>query len=455
MLRINKKIKMLWGSSELGFSFMATTETTFFIFFLTDVAKLPFGMVAAITAVAGFADVFTAILAGGIIDKVRLKGGKYRPWLIYCPPFVMLFFILSFTKIGSDMTAAILCGIGYIVSHAIWNIAWTANRALVGKLSDDPTERAFLSGRIAAGANGGKIIASYFVPILNTFFLAVFVTAGSVISYTAIAAVASAAFLLTYLIHYKITKGYDVPEPSTDVAKKSVSLGQMLKVIVTNPQLIVLLIGDALRLLGWYMVAGVATYYAKVVLKDPGAVSIMLVLFYAGTIVGALPSKFITSKLGTKGTCILGCIGFAVMHGLCFVFPTNRILIYGFVFIGQIFFGTAYGLTTSMYSMCGTYSEFKTGADVKGIIMACSSMAIKIAIAIRGSIIAAVLAAIAYSADAAITPDIESGIRLLYFLIPAAFSLLAILPFLFYKIKDSSIETMEKEIASRKNEKTM
>ena len=49
MKRINTKLKRYWGISEIGFSFMATMETSFFIIFLTDVARLPLAMVGVIT----------------------------------------------------------------------------------------------------------------------------------------------------------------------------------------------------------------------------------------------------------------------------------------------------------------------------------------------------------------------------------------------------------------------
>lgn len=71
--KINNKIKSFWGISEVGFSFMSTVETTFFVIFLTDVAQLPLALVAAITSVAGIADAITAMLAGVIIDKVNFK----------------------------------------------------------------------------------------------------------------------------------------------------------------------------------------------------------------------------------------------------------------------------------------------------------------------------------------------------------------------------------------------
>lgn len=448
--KINTSIKRFWGTSELGFSFMATMETSFFILFLTDVARLPLAMVAVITGFSGIADAVTAVLAGAIIDKTTFKNGKYRPWLIYCPPVVVIFFILMFTKIGTNLSAAIICSIGYIVSHGVWNIAWTANRAMIGSLSDDAKERAFLSGRIAAGSSGGKIIASYLVPVLTTAFLGLFMGAGESWGYTITAAIASLVFLVTYFVHYQITKGYDRPEEYAGVSKKSVTLLDMLKAIVTNPQLLILLLADALRLIGFYMIAACAAYYTKIVLENPSATSIILVIFNAGTLVGSLMSKQIVAKLGTKKASILGTGGLAVFLVLLYFLPSSQALVFVILFVAQTIFGVAYGLTTSMYSMCGTDSEYRTGKDTKGIIMACSSLAIKIAIALRGIVIPAALAAIAYDPDAAVTASAQGGIKMVFLIIPAVFSIASVVMFLLYRIKDSDIEKMEQEIAKRR-----
>ena len=76
MRRINKKIKSLWGISEVGFSVMSTMETTFLVFFLTDVAQLPLGISGVITGFSALADAISAVVAGIVIDKVSFKVGK-------------------------------------------------------------------------------------------------------------------------------------------------------------------------------------------------------------------------------------------------------------------------------------------------------------------------------------------------------------------------------------------
>ncbi len=452
MKKINNKIKTFWGISEVGFSFMSTVETTFFVIFLTDVAKLPLPLVAAVTSIAGIADAITAMLAGVIIDKVNFKGGKYRPWLIYCSPFVVAFFVLMFTKIGPDPVAALICAIGYILSHGIWNISWTANRTLVGELTDDPKERAFLSGRISAGSSAGKILASYLVPVLNIFFLGVFAGSSGVIGYTMTALIASLTFTVCFVVHFVITKGYDEPKELSDADTKgarSISFKDMAKSITSNPQLLLVLIYDFLKLIGYYTLMASVAYYAKVVLKDESAISFILVVFNVGALIGSLISKRIVDKVGSKLTNIIGILGFAICLVVIYIMPVNKIIVTSLLGLGQIFFGIAYGNTTSLYSNCGTYSEYKTGKNTKAVIMSFSSLAIKISIAVRGVVITSVLSAISYNADAAITNSTVSGIKMLFLLVPIAFLVISIIPLLGYKIKDNDIAVMEKELQER------
>lgn len=452
MARINSKIRTWWGISEIGFSTMAVMETSFFLVFLTDAAQLPLPLVGAITGVTGIADAISAVIAGAVIDRARLKGGKYRPWLVFCPPLVVLFFIFEFTRIGGDVMASIICAAGYIIGHFIWNIGWTANRSLIGVLTDDPAERGFLSGRIAAGSCGGKLIGSYAVPALTTLFIGLFAALGPVFGYTITAAIVSVLYLLTYLIHYAITKGYDVPDTSGgEKASRGATLLDIIKTIFTNPQLLVVVLADSFRLVGFYGFAAVAAYYARIVIGDASAVAIILIIFNGGAFVGSLLSGTVVRKLGTKLVTIAGTGIMAILFLFLYFVPLPLVAFYVVLAVAEVVFGVSYGLTSSLYSMCGTLSEYQKGVDVKGMAMAGSSLAIKVSIAVRGVIIASFLASIGYSADAAITASMQAGISQLFLLVPAVFSLVSALLFFLYRIKDDDIPKMEAEIAARKN----
>lgn len=445
MKKINNKIKTFWGISEVGFSVMSTTETSFFVYFLTDVAQFPLALTGIITSLTAIVDAVTAVIAGIIIDKVTFKNGKYRPWLVYCSPFVTAFFVLMFTKIGSDILACILVSIGYIMSHAIWNISWTANRNLIPILTDSPDERAFLSGRIAAGSCGGKMLASWLVPTLNTLLIATF---SGITAYTLIALIAALLFMLCYYIHYSITKGYE--DDMHYESGKAVTFADMAKSIAACPPLIAILLHDALRLVAYYGVAASASYYCKIVLQNPAAVKMLLLIFYFGGFLGSLLSKNAAAKLGgTKKASFFGVISFMVIHGICYFLPANLTLMAIMMGLSQFLFGIAYGLTSNLYAMCGTYSEYKTGKNTRGVIMAFCSLAIKLGVALRGLMITFVLTLINYDPNGVITAASQSGIKSLYILAPVAVLLLSLIPLGFFKLDDNEVIKMEEEIKAR------
>lgn len=445
MQRINAKIKALWGISEVGFSVMATMETSFLVYFLTDVARLPLTMVAAITGSAALIDAVSAVIAGIVIDKVHFKNSKYRSWLLICPPFVTIFFILLFTKIGTNTVAGILITVGYIMSHFIWNISWTANRNLIPVLTDDPNEKTFLSSRIAMGSSIGKIVASYLVPALSGALLTAMT---GVKAYTVIAMLAALLFWICYYIHYFITAGYDT---ETNVTRKSVTFADMGRSLISNPHLIALLCHDALRLMAWYGVAATAAYFSKVVLEDATATSLLLVMFYLGTTIGSAFSGFFVKKFGSKKTTAVGVVSAAVIMGITYFTAGSMVSACVMMLFATICFGVPYGLTSNLYSMCGAYSEWKTGENARGVIMSFCSLAIKLAIAVRGILITAVLGWIAYDPDATImTEAAKSSIRFLFMGIMAILMLASLIPLAFYKLDDYKVAEMEKEIADRK-----
>ena len=340
MNKINTRIKKFWGVSDIGFSFMSAVDTAFFVIFLTDIAKLPLSIIAILISITGILDIITSLLSGIIVDKVNFKHGKYRPWLLYCPPIVVISFTLMFSKIGTDISAAIICGLGYVISHGIWNIAWAANRTLVTVLTDDGEERAFLSARVSAGSSFGRMIAGYLVPTLSVFFLSIFSNSKTgVIGYSMTALVASLFYSFFYGVHYFITKGYDNSHIDKKINKKSISIKDIVKAVLANNQLIAIMLYDLLKLIPFYMIAASVAYYCKIVLNDENSVAFLLVSFNLGTFIGCMLSNKSVKLIGSKNTNFFGIIGFIICHFIGYLLPTNKITIMFLLGLGQIFLG--------------------------------------------------------------------------------------------------------------------
>ena len=445
MKGINSKIKTVWGISEVGFSITATLETAFFLFFLTDVAMLPLAISGVIAASASAVDTVSALLAGVFIDKFHFKKGKYRPWLIIAPTAAMVFFILCFTKIGGDVMAGVIIAIGYVVSHFFWNVTYASIRSMTNVLTDDPSERAFLSGRLGAGSALGRVCASKLVPFITMSLTAM---VSGVMAYSICAAIVSLLYILCMYISFWATSGYDTESKSEG---KKVSFKAMGKNIVTNPNLIGVVLHDILRLIAYYTVAAGTAYYAKVILGDAGASGNILMVFYLGCFIGSFVAARIAKVLGTKNTTLLGVGGWLVIWVACFFINPGEVALMVLLFASQVFFGFAYGLSANLYSMCATWSHWKTGENTVGVTMSVMTVSVKLGVTLRAIILPAFLAMVAYDSTAIVfDAAAQAGISQMYFLLPIGLLVLSLIPFLaFFKIKDSDIEKMNAEIAAR------
>lgn len=445
MNRINGKIKAVWGISEIGFSIAATLETAFFLFFLTDVAQLPLGISGVIAAGASAVDTISALLAGVFIDKFHFKKGKYRPWLLIAPTIAMVFFILCFTKIGGDVMAGVIISIGYVVSHFCWNITYASVRSMTNVLTDDPSERAFLSGRLGAGAALGRVVASKLVPLITTSLAAV---VSGVYAYSICAAVVSLLYIAAMAVSFGVTSGYD---NETKSEGKKVSFKAMGKNIVTNPNLIGVVLHDILRLIAYYTVAAGTAYYAKVVLGDAAASGTVLMVFYLGCFVGSFIAARVAKVIGTKQATILGVGGWAVIWAVCFFLQPGYIALNVLLFVSQVLFGLAYGLSANLYSMCATWSYWKSGENTVGTTMSIMTVSVKLGVTLRAMILPAALAAVGYVSTATVFDAAAiTGINQVYFLLPLALLVVSLIPLIFlFRIKDSDVTRMNEEIAAR------
>lgn len=445
MNRINGKIKAVWGISEIGFSIAATLETAFFLFFLTDVAQLPLGISGVIAAGASAVDTISALLAGVFIDKFHFKKGKYRPWLLIAPTIAMVFFILCFTKIGGDVMAGVIISIGYVVSHFCWNITYASVRSMTNVLTDDPSERAFLSGRLGAGAALGRVVASKLVPLITTSLAAI---VSGVYAYSICAAVVSLLYIAAMAVSFGVTSGYD---NETKSEGKKVSFKAMGKNIVTNPNLIGVVLHDILRLIAYYTVAAGTAYYAKVVLGDAAASGTVLMVFYLGCFVGSFIAARVAKVIGTKQATILGVGGWAVIWAACFFLQPGYIALNVLLFVSQVLFGLAYGLSANLYSMCATWSYWKSGENTVGTTMSIMTVSVKLGVTLRAMILPAALAAVGYVSTATVFDAAAiAGINQVYFLLPLVLLAVSLIPLIFlFRIKDSDVTRMNEEIAAR------
>lgn len=121
------------------------------------------------------------------------------------------------------------------------------------------------------------------------------------------------------------------------------------------------------------------------------------------------------------------------------------------LFCSQVFFGFAYGLSANLYSMCATWSHWKTGENTVGVTMSIMTVAVKLGVTLRAMILPAFLALVSYDATATVfDAAAQAGIVQMYFLLPLGLLIASLIPLIFlFKIKDEDVAKMNEDINAR------
>ena len=263
------------------------------------------------------------------------------------------------------------------------------------------------------GAAIGRIISSFITLRIADFFQKAFDSL--TIGYTITAAIGGIVFAICYFIHYSITKGYDIPEPvAAGQKKKSVTLPDMLLTIVSNPPLLILVIADSFKGTANMCASAMIAYFVFIPADSATAtVSTVITVMSVGQLLGSTVSRRIASKFGAKTSQIIGNGGLAILMVAIWIGPASLASAYIFIPLAIMIYNIGMGQSANMYSMCGTWSEHKTGNNARGLIMA-------------------------------------SGIKTAFRLIPAAFCVIGVLVILMFRINKADIPVMKKEILKRK-----
>ncbi len=87
-----------YALGDFCFTFFILFVGYYLMFFLTDVIKFPTKLAASIYSLVQVFETAGIIIGGIVIERARIKGGKYRPWLLMggcvCAVFTTLFYFL-------------------------------------------------------------------------------------------------------------------------------------------------------------------------------------------------------------------------------------------------------------------------------------------------------------------------------------------------------------------------
>ncbi|MDI9472834.1 MAG: Na+/melibiose symporter and related transporter [Tissierellia bacterium] len=452
---LSKAIKRLYGLGDFGFGLMTQVETNLFVFFLTNVAKLSLPVVAIVGSVTSIVDAVLSPFYGAIISGTKpMKWGRNRSWMLIAPPLVVIPYILQFSSIGTEMTAATMICVGFIVSHIFWNIPWVANVSLIPVLANNPDEASFLSSRRATFTALAGIVFSFTGKPLAEFFAGV--TGSLSLGYSILAGLMATVMVITYWTIFKITDGYEPTgkEAQQTAGGQRVTIGGMVKCLTQNPPLIMLLLSDFFRYMVTFVSMAAAAYYFTYVAQDTGRLfALYLLIGSLAQLVGAYIAAPVAKALSTRTASIVGLFGLAACAIVGKFFAMSVPMFFVFIIGMRIFLGILTSVMVALYADTSVYARWRTGENATPFVMGLMTVSLKAAVISRGTVIPFMLGLVGFVADtdpATATLALKNAVINMVLFIPGIFSLISgLILMLGYRLTREKVMEMQEEINAR------
>lgn len=401
--------------------------------YFTDVG-IPALTVAGIALAVKVWDAINDPIFGGIVDKVKLKKGKFLPWLkisLIAIPIttILIFAIPSALPLGVKIAWA-------VISYVLWDTAYTICDVpifgIITVMTDNQNERTSLMaiGRVAASIAG--LLVFMVVPMVRE---AIGGWLPTVIALSAIALVTMAP------ICFK-AKERVAPRGNDE----NVTFKQMFKYLGQNKYLLL--------------------FYLALFISYSTNLSTTLGMYFARHCLGAESMQSIISLIGMVPALILGAFipkickkvdKFVLYFWSTIIVTALSVIIYFIGYQNQLVFFIALflkaiplGFTTMLMYMftpdCAEYGMYKTGISAVGVTFSLQTFSVKLMTAVATALGAFLLAMIGFvEGEGAAQPEgFANSLWFLYTLVPAIGSAISILILRLYKLRDKDVQVMAK-----------
>jgi GPH family glycoside/pentoside/hexuronide:cation symporter len=434
-------------ASEMLFLMM---PMTFMNIFFTDNLLISAALVGTVVGIARVLDIIAGLLSGGIIQKTREKGIYYSKWITATRWLIGCGVILMFADTSSMSLAVklVIVFIAYCMINLSMNFIQTSQfnvLAIMGGVSLG--KRNMLAFRGTQGVTIATLIFSLTgVPIIEKVLTPAI---GRNYAYLVMAIVCVVPYMIGCHFLARSARKYEVTSPFS--VGPGIKVVDMIKSVLTNDQLLILILVMSASYIAQYTIMTVAVHYFTYVL---GNVMLMTLSMTIGTFVGVL-GAFIGPKigvmLGKKHAMVVGLLCQCLVLVLVYFFARTSVIAY--IILYSFFFLTMYiyfSFNANYTIDTGEYHLHKTGRDNRSVANGMMNLPFKIGLLVGGSVPMFVLEAIGYQPNMEQTPEFINKFMMMFALFPAAFCFLsAIIMQFFYKITDADAAKYARENQER------
>ena len=314
-------------------------------------------------------DAITNIVMGQVIDRTRTKEGKARPWLLLSAPLITVTGILLFTvPNGSDTVKALWVMISYNLFYSFAFTIFNMSHNLMVPLSTrNSTERGGLSvfNQITTIMMSGILVALVFPMVVMPA-----IGADKSKWITLMCMLSIFALPLT-LLEYFFTKER-VTEEGGDEKSKGLRFGQQLRLLFTDRYMILMYVYFLVYTVGTTLKNLGLVYYCNYVLGTYNdGITQMLV-----SVIGGIPMGVgifavwpLAKKFGKRNVTMVGFVLYAIGSLICWVFPTNLVVVLVGQFIKNIGGLPCAYVFMALFADCLDHLEWKSDIRLDGAAM--------------------------------------------------------------------------------------
>ncbi len=438
--------KCAFGSIDTANNFSWSYISSFLAFYLTDTFLIPAGYVSLMFLICRLWDAINDPIVGYLADRTRTRWGRYRPWIFFgtAPLFIttaLLFWPHPQWTMGLKMTYVCVLYALVVLFYTMVNLTYGSLNSVI---TQDPAERGSLASYRLLFAYIGSTAMTQLVVRCEPALSSKYPGMGYFIL-----AVIFAVFCIPMQIFGAKCQREVIPPSNTG---SKMSIFKQLALSFKNRPFVMVCIMFLAQGFSLYGVGAINVYWFKYVLGDENPMATFSLITLVPSMLGCFTSQFWSNKLRDKGKAIgITYAAQAILYTVQFFLfrsSVNLALLYGLGIVVQYFAGANMSLIYGMVPDTIEYSELITkGERMDGFLNTLSSFWNKVGITIGTAGAPFLLELTGYVPNAAQqTGGVILALDLMKWVMPAAFSVLAMVCLIWYRLDYATFDKLVAEL---------
>lgn len=424
---VSRPLQYAYGLGALGKDFGCAIVFIYTMFFMIDIAGVSAAFVGALMLVSRLIDAFTDPAMGLVVDNTRSRWGKFRPWII-SGAVINSFFIVALFTIPTGVNLELYFGAMFI----LWAMTYTLNDIPFWSML--PTLATGKRSREKLAVNP-RLFASLAWWLLGTFGLLMVDTLGGgdeALGYQRLAILMAVLFVGLSLICVVVVRPLAEAPPT-----EKTSFRRMIKIIVTNDQLIVFLVAVALYNMVIQIAGGMSLFYFTDVIGNQDLFAVWRGFGGLTQMAGLLVLPMVARRLSRQ--VLYAVASFLPVAGLVLLWlgastgSLSVVVVAIASILENIGIGFFLGISVVMLADIVDYSELRMGTRNESVVFSIQPMLVKFAAAFASAFVGFGLALVGHDPDAEVqSAGAKAGMTFLMVWLPV---IAAVLGYLVYRWK--------------------